>query len=284
MNTNRSLQFLLLLTAVVFSRNVGNATETATEPVRVFIVDDQTGEELRTKHGIQPLQVDDLIVLVNSVLLGNTPVRIDHQAVDEDVTDNGVAQMVFKPFSGGPAPTAPRPNMPLRQFAELANQFQADRSKWQREIAAYRRDIDLSAEAFVKRVAETQFEVAQRFDRILKARNGRDFNRSDIVGSVMVANSVLGNSGRRVLILNTDAQDLPGKRAPRRTPLTATEIDPGIFLVFVNTSRIPEQSILFAKVTNPVHHADSVKEAMEFVAGLLKSPEEAKAKNSTASR
>lgn len=272
MNTNRALQSLALLAAIMLSPSVGNASEVASEPVRVFVVDDQTGEELRTKHGIQPLQVDDLIVLVNAVLLGTTPVQLVHQAVDEDATDNGLAQMVFKPFAGGRPPTAPKPNMPLRQFAEMAKQFQADRAEWQAKIASYRKDVELGAQAFVQSVGETQLEVAQRFDRILEVRNGRDFNRSDIVGCVTAANRILGNTGRRVLILNTDAEDLPGKRQPRRIPLTAAELDPAVTLIFVNTSRLPEQSVLFAGVQNPIQHADSIKEAMELVVGMLGSP------------
>jgi len=275
MNTNRPLQSLALLTAITLNPAVGNAAEAAPEPVRVFIVDDQTGEELRAKHGIQPLQVDDLVVLVNAVLLGTTPVQLVHQAVDEDATDNGIAQMVFKPFAGGMPPAAPKPNMPLRQFAALAKQFQADRATWQAKIAAYRKDVELGAQAFVQAVGETQMEVAQRFDGILKARNGRDFNRSDIVGCATAANRILGNSGRRILILNTDGEDLPGKRQPRRTPLTPAELDPSVTLIFVNTSRLPEQSVLFAGVQNPIQHADSIKEAMELVVGMLGSPESA---------
>lgn len=273
MNANRTVQSLALQVAIMLAPAVGSASEAAPEPVRVFIVDDQTGEELRAKHGIQPLQVDDLIVLVNAVLLGTTPVQLVHQAVDEDATDNGIAQMVFKPFAGGPPPAAPKPNMPLRQFAALAKQFQADRAVWQSKIACYRRDVELGAQAFVQSVGETQMDVAHRFDAILKARNGRDFNRSDIVGCVTVANRILGNTGRRVLILNTDADDLPGKRQPRRIPLTAAELDPTVTLIFVNTSRLPEQSVLFAGVQNPIQHADSIKEAMELVVGMLGSPD-----------
>ena len=53
----------------------------ASEPATVFPVDDQTGEELALKHGIQPIAATDLEVLINGVLRGNTPVRLFHQAV-----------------------------------------------------------------------------------------------------------------------------------------------------------------------------------------------------------
>jgi len=269
------MKHVILLAASTASLLVGYPTPVAAseiqtiEPVRVFIIDDQSGEELRAKHGIQPLQVDDLIVLVNSVLLGTTPVQLVHQAVDEDATDNGIAQMVFKPFAGGRPPAAPKPNMPLRQFAEMAKQFQSERAIWQQKIATYRKDVELAAQAFVQSVGETQMEVAQRFDSILEVRNGIDFNRSDIVGCITSANRILGDTGRRVLILNTDADDLPGKRPPRRTPLTAADLDPAVTLIFVNTSRLPEQSVLFAGVKNPIQHADSIKDAMALVVDIL---------------
>lgn len=273
-STSRILKLLVLGSAfcTAFATRLLAVTTDSDSAVAVFIIDDQSGEELRTKHGIQPLQVDDLIVLVNAVMLGTNRVHLVHQAVDDDATDNAVAQMVFKPFSAGSPPIAPKPNIPLRQFVELAKQFQSDRATWQHKLAAYRKDVELAAQAFVQAVGEAQMEVAQRFDRILEARNGRDFNRSDIAGCVIAANRILGNTGRRVLILNTDAEDLPGKREPRRTPLAAVELDPAVTLIFVNTSRLPEQSALFAGVQNPLQHANSIKEAMEIVVGMLGSP------------
>ena len=269
MNTNRALRSLLLLTAVVFSPAAGNASESALEPVRVFLVDDQTGEELRTKHGIEALQVEDLVVLINPVLMGHTPIHLYHQPIDEDASDNPVSQMVFKPFTAEPPPARPSPSMPLGEFVRAAAEYKTARAKWQTSILAYQREAVSGAQAFVKSVTATQLEVAQRFDQILKKRNGRDFNRSDICGTLEIANRLLGKTGRRVLILNTDAEDLPAHRRPRRTPLNESELDAGIDLIFVNTSRVPDQSILFAGLKNRTRHADSVKEAMGMVVKML---------------
>ena len=269
-----AIKIILFTAAVLFFAVVGRAEpvpQAQPETISVFLVDDQTGEELATKHGIQPIASADLEVLINAVLRGTTPIRLLHEAVDEDATDNVVAQMDFHPFLGKRPPTAPSPSLPLRQLAEAMKTYRKDRAVWQQEIIAYRRSIVSEVENFVKRVSATQLEVSQRFDRMLAARNGRDFNRSDILGCITTANSALGTHGRRFLILNTDADDLPAKRKPRKTALKPEELDPKIELVFVNTSRIPEHAPLFAGLPNPVHHCDSMRSAMELIANTIKS-------------
>jgi len=239
------------------------------EAATVFLVDDQTGEELAVKHGIQPIAVADLDVLINSVLNGNTPVRLFHQAVDEDATDNATAQMEFRPFAGTKPPTPPSPNMPLRQLAEGMKDYRAKRATWQAGIREYQKQLGGEVEGFIRQVSATQGSVAKRFDEMLAARNGRDFNRSDILGCVTNANRLLGTAGRRFLVCNSDLDDAPGKRKPRTTPLSSKELDPAVELIFVNTSRLPEQVPMFAGLPNPRHHANSMKEAMELVAKLV---------------
>ena len=241
----------------------------ASEPATVFLVDDQTGEELALKHGIQPIAAADLEVLINGVLRANTPVRLFHQAVDEDASDNATAQMEFRPFTGVKPPTPPSPNMPLRQLAEAMKDYRAKRATWQKGIIEYRTRLIGEAEGFVRQVSATQGAVAKRFDEMLAARNGRDFNRSDVFGCVSNANKLFDTQGRRFLVLNTDADDLPGKGKPHRTPLTPKELDPAVELVFVNTSRLPEQAPMFRGVANPRHHANSMKEAMDLIVSLI---------------
>lgn len=267
-----------IIAALGIATVASSATPDSESPdaIKVFLLDDQTGEELQRLHGIEPLKVDDLLALVNAVLQGNIPVQLVHQAIDEDASDNPLAQMAFKPFAGGVPPTAPLPNMPLRQFAEASKVYNQKRAVWHRGIIDYRKEIVVAAEAFVQRVGAIQLEVAQRFDRILADRNGRDFNRSDIFGSITIANRALGKTGRRVLVINSDAEDLPGNRKPRLTALTEADLDPGIELIFVNTSRLPDQSRLFAGVKNNVSHADSMAGAMETVVKMLKPADEKK--------
>jgi len=235
------------------------------ESVTVFIIDDQTGEELATKHGIQPLAVGDLEVLINAVLRGTTPVKVLHQTVDEDSTDNTVAKLDFRPYAGAQPPKAPSPGLPLSQLAKAMGVYRKDRAAWQQGIISYRREIVSEIERFIKGVSTTQLEVSERFDRMLAARNGRDFNRSDILGCVITANRMLGVAGKRVLVLNTDADDLPAHRAPRTTPLKPEELASDVELIFVNTSGLPEQAPLFRGLHNPVRRADSVRKAMEMI-------------------
>ena len=279
MNTNAmtttAAKYLLVLAATLLSHlplavaGETPRTNAANEVAAVFLVDDQTGEELAVKHGIQPIAVADLDVLINGVLNGSTPVRLFHQAVDEDATDNTTAQMEFRPFAGTKPPTPPSPNMPLRQLAEAMKDYRAKRTTWQAGIREYQKQLVGEVEGFIRQVSATQGSVAKRFDEKLKARNGRDFNRSDVYGVVLNASRIFGNTGRRFLVLNTDADDLPGKGKPHRVPLTAKELDPNVEVIFVNTSRLPEQAPMFAGLPNPRHHANSMKEAMELVATLI---------------
>jgi hypothetical protein len=240
-----------------------------TPETRVFLIDDQTGEELLQKHGIHPIKTLDLEVLINGVLKHGKPVELLHQAIDEDASDNPVSRLSFTPYSGEKPPTPPSPNLPLRQLTNAMKSYLAERSAWQKGILAYRELLLEAVHGFTRKVMATQADVAQRFDALLAARNGRDFNRSDIVGSVLTANQLLGQSGKRVLVLNTDAKDLPGKRRPRRNSLTVEELNPEVEIVWVNTSGIPNLSQLFQGLSNRSHHVASMREAMELVITLI---------------
>jgi len=268
-HSSRRLKLLLLGSALVMGLAAALFAETPEakqpEPITVFIIDDQTGEELATKHGIQPLAVGDLEALINAVLRGTTPVKVLHQAVDEDFADNAVAKLDFRPYTGGQPPKAPSPGLPLSQLAKAMGTYRKERAAWQQGIIGYRKELVSEIERFIKGVSTTQLEVSERFDRMLAVRNGRDFNRSDILGCVITANRMLGTTGKRVLVLNTDADDLPAHRAPRTTPIKPEELAPDVELIFVNTSGLPEQAPLFRGIPNPVRRAGSVKEAIEMI-------------------
>ncbi len=276
--STRLLKLLLLGSALVMGFAAALFAETPEarlpELVTVFIIDDQTGEELATKHGIQPLAVGDLEVLINAVLRGTTPVKLLHQAVDEDSADNAVAKLDFRPYAGGQPPKAPSPGLPLSQLAKAMGTYRKERAAWQQGIIGYRKELVSEIERFIKGVSRTQLEVSEKFKRMLAARKGRDFNRSDILGCVITANRMLGANGKRVLVLNTDADDLPAHRAPRTTPIKPEELAPDVELIFVNTSGLPEQSPLFRGIPNPSRRAGSVKEAMKIIceplAGAMK--------------
>lgn len=236
--------------------------------VAVF-VDDQTGEELARDHGIQPLGVADLDGILNAVIQGHKPMRLLHLAVDEHATDNPVSRMEFRPYVSGKLPQAPPPTLPLRQLAEEMKRYRKERVEWQQGVLTYRRQVVTEVEGFVRQVTVNQLAVTQRFDQKLRARNGSDFSRSDIVGCLEIANGLLAGAARPVIVLNSDCVDRPANRPPRRQPLVTTQLDPKVTLIFVNTSRKPEKEILFQGLKNTVRHADSMAAAMELLVGML---------------
>jgi hypothetical protein len=249
------------------------AQESLAQPVdqglAVAIIDDQTGVELAEKHGIKALETGDLDGLINATTQGKTEVRLLHIAVDEDASDNPVARMTFRPFAGEQPPVAPGANLPVQQLAQKKKEYLAKRAKWQQAIIGYRAQITGEVEGFVRQVTVTQLAVSERFDKILAERNGRDFNRSDIATSIEIANKLLKDVARPVLVLNTDGVDLPGKRKPQTSPLGIEQLDPRVILIFVNTSRLPQQGVLFRGLRNEIKHADSMQQALGMVASML---------------
>lgn len=243
-----------------------------TEGLVSVIIDDNTGEEL-AHEGILPLEVADLDGLLNSVIQGQKPVSLMHITVDEDSKDNPVAKMAFQPYAGGPPPQAPVANLPLRQLSVEMKRYRTLRGEWQRGLMGYRTQVQGEVEGLIRQITATQSAVSERFDQKLAARNGRDFNRSDIVGTIEMANKLLKDAVRPVIVLNTDGTDLPENRRPQRQPLSPEQLDPRVVLIFVNTSRLPEQGILFRGLRNEVRHADNVKAAMQILVGMLKPSE-----------
>ncbi len=269
MNNTRTTSALLLAALTFTAMAEEKVQPTPPGGLIAAIIDDQTGEELATEHGIQPLVLDDLEALIKGVLQRGKPASLIHLAVDDDATDNPVGRLTFAPYAGGKPPKAPSPSLPLRVLTAESAKYKQARAQWQAGIRAYQVKVVGEADGFVRHVAATQLKVSERFDKILEERNGRDFNRSDIVGCVTLANSMLGKQGRRVLILNTDAKDLPAKRAPRKTPLKAEELSPDVELIWVNISKLPQQSVLFRGLPNKVHSAASMKAAFTLLVEML---------------
>jgi hypothetical protein len=238
-------------------------------PLVAAMIDDQTGNELAEEHGIKAVALEDLSALIKAMLAGDKAATLIHIAVDDDASDNPVGKLNFEPYGGPKPPRAPSPTLPMRVLSVKKQKYNQDRAEWQSGMSSYRERLVENAKGFIHQVAATQMQVAQRFDDMLAERNGRDFNRSDIVGCITNANRMLSKGGRRILILNTDAKDLPGKRKPRVTPLTAEELDPTVELVFVNTSHLPQQEPLFRGLPNKVHEAPSMKSALAIVADML---------------
>jgi hypothetical protein len=266
----RSTTATLIASALSMGSLIAQAPEPAPPaPLVAAMIDDQTGIELAEKHGIKALAIEDLSDLIMAVLKGDRSATLIHIAVDEDASDNPVGKLNFDLYKGPKPPRAPSPTLPMRVLAVEKQKYNAARAEWQRGMNSYKERVVENAKGFVHQVAASQMQVAERFDDMLAARNGRDFNRSDIVGCITSANRLLSKGERRVLILNTDAKDLPGKRNPRVTPLTAEELDPAVELIFVNTSHLPQQEPLFRGLPNKVHEVPSMKSALAIVAEML---------------
>jgi hypothetical protein len=247
-------------------------TSSAAIPTKVFLVDDPTGEELARDHGIQPIAVADVSILIEGVVAHQREVQVIHELIDEDASDNEVRTLHLKPYGGGTPPQKPSPTLPLRQLVEETERYRALREVWLRGIREYRAGLEADIEAYVRQLTDAQSALAERFDEMLLARNGRDFNRSDVSGTMLSAGRLLGQEGLRICILNTDAEDLPGAgtgKQPRRKPFTPDELDPGIVLVWVNTSASPQQAPAFAGLPNPSHHVPNMAEAMTLVCQLI---------------
>jgi len=268
-----ALLFLSLLATFalpVFGEDTPITPENDT--VQVFLIDDPTGVELARDHGIQPIAVTDLTILVEGIIAHQRPVRIHHELIDENAADNEVRVLEMEPYSGGAAPQKPSPTLPLRQLVAETERYRAEREVWVRGILEYRNRLEANIDAYVRGLTDAQSTLAERFDEMLLARKGRDFNRSDVSGTILSAHQHLGTEGMRICVLNTDAEDLPGAetgKPSRRNPFTPEELDPGIVLVWVNTSGKPQQEPAFAGLPNPSHHVATMAEAMTLIRQMI---------------
>ena len=177
MNTNAmtAVKYLVLIAASQLASFTPASAEeplrsnSASETATVFLVDDQTGEELAQKHGIRPIAIEDLDVLINGVVNGHTPVRLFHQAVDEDAADNATAQMEFRPYAGEKPVKKVAINLPLPQLIEANKAYAAKRTAWQKGVRDYQLRLAGEVEGFIRQVTETQGSVSERFDKMLVA-------------------------------------------------------------------------------------------------------------------
>lgn len=275
MNLTTTMKTTLFTCALLFASllsihaDESDGTASASPPAQVFLIDDPTGDELARDHGIQPIAVADLSILIEGVISEQRAVRIHHELIDEEASDNEVRGLTLEPYAGGAAPKKPSPNLPLRQLVEETNHYRSKRELWIRGILTYRAKLETDIDTYVRGLTDAQSTLSERFDELLLARQGRDFNRSDVGGAVLSAGRHLGAEGLRICVLNTDAEDLPGDKPARRSPYTSAELDPGIILIWVNTSGQPQQEPAFSDLPNPSHHVQSMAEAMTLIRGML---------------
>lgn len=261
--------FALVLTLNAYGEDTAKPAA-SNDPVELsaVIIDDRTDDVVNT-DGIQPLAMPDLVELIKAVLDKVRPVTLMHIEVDDFAENSPVDRMTFVPFAVAKPPTVPSPDLPLRTLTIEADKYRKERAEWQKNIRLYQQNGVNDADVFVRQVAATQLKVSERFDAMLAARNGRDFNRSDIVGCFTMAAKLLGNDGKRVIIINSDCIDLPVKRAPRRTALTPQELPQDIELIFCNKSHRPEEVNLFRGIPNKKFSAPSMKTAFTLLVDML---------------
>ena len=269
---NTSIKVLTVLSLCLSAHNCFAQDGSKANPLptaSIFLLDDQSGPELERLHGIKSIKISDMEVLLDGVAQGRRPVRLFNQVVDEDASDNEIITLEFRPFNGGEFPVANLDNLPLGELDAAQEEFDKKAALWHGKMKAYITQLKGQAEGFIRKIAVNQAAVTERFGKLLKARNGREFNRSDVAGSVLSANQALGTEGCRILIINSDCVDLPANRKPRTTPFSTDELSPGVSIIFVNQSKIPDSTPLFKGLRNPVFHADTMKEAMDLALNIL---------------
>jgi hypothetical protein len=158
---------------------------------------------------------------------------------------------------------------------KIKAEYDAGRADFQRKLQSYSMAMGGEIDTFISRVTTHQMDTAARFDRIrVNEHNGHDWNHSDVANAIVTGVKKLpAGPALRVLVLNTDMEDLPIKGQPRTKALTTEELPPDIIIVFTNTSRKPDTSPLLNGLTNTRHHAVSMSAAMTLIASWLAHPE-----------
>ena len=197
-------QAMLILTSLASEAPVAPGRS---EQARIYIIDDSTGEELAKEHQIKPVEMDDMLALVGTVVAVQKAVQIQHELIDEDATDNKVRNLLLAPFTGSPVPTKPDPKLPLTELKKAKLEYRKKVAIFSGDIRTYRANLEADAEAFVKAVASAQDELTDRFARELEKNHGRDYKRSDVYGSLDNANKSLGKEGLRLKFCRSSCDD-----------------------------------------------------------------------------
>jgi hypothetical protein len=222
------------------------------------------------------------MLLRDAVITSRQTVRLFHDIVDEDGKDNEAQSLVFHPF-GEPSPVVPLLRGTLTAMQKQKGDYDVQRAVFQRKLRSYALTMQAEIENFMRGVATQQMETAARFDEVVRTRNGKDYNHSDVANAVLSSVKALNSStGLRVLVLNTDMEDLPFHGEPRAAAFIAAELPEDIVLVFVNSSRKPDNSPLFGKTANAKHHADSMAAAMALITTWLTQPDLARPASASA--
>lgn len=265
----KPISHIIAITLLSLTVSSGVLPGTDTE-IGVQIVEDVSGPELQ-KHGIKPADFEDMQILADVLFSTRRSAAIGYDVVDENGQDNSQLHFLITPFDQ-PLPTRPVfKGMTVRDKMLAVKKFDADSAKFRKDNDEWRSRVIEGAKGWLDECVENRMKVEEVFLTRLKANGNRDFRRSDIIGSVQKANEQLSATKTRFLILNSDLDHKPGSKASdqKARALTIADLAPDITLIVVNTSKEPDKSILLRGLPNKVLHAESLKQAAEFIATQL---------------
>ncbi|MEQ1840025.1 MAG: hypothetical protein ABL994_06440 [Verrucomicrobiales bacterium] len=238
----------------------------ADQPTHVVLIDDFSGPELETFHGITRATPEDLRDVIKA--LAGTAFTLTYTAVGEDADHQKPVVLKLPSFAGcPPVPVANPETLDLRTLTDLSERFFREKQTFQKARDEWLAEARDATDAFQRSVLLEQMRTAQVFNKNV-VRFGENYRRSDVAGATLLAVRLLpfDPNVRKVLILNTDCADAPFGKPSRTAPFTDKEISPDVILLFVNTSRRPEQGALFSGLKNPVRSAESLPAAAKLMA------------------
>lgn len=232
----------------------------------VFFLDDFTG--IDPQHGIERAEPGGLTALCRALIGSN--LSFFYSAIGEEARSQPIESTQISSFSLSPPQKPSTEGLTLPQLKRISKAYFEKKDHYNRELAAWWRKTFPKIQEFTQKAIAAQMATEERFDLEMVARG--DFRRSAVADAVLVANKTLreSNATFKVLILNTDAVDSPNGKRSRTAPFTVKELDPTVYLVFVNRSEKhkPQESSLFKGISNPISHADSVDHAASVIARL----------------
>ena len=258
--------FGLATTILLSHASFAQAKETGS--IGIVILDDQLDPGL-AREGIKPLQAPDLDPLINAAINSRRAILLRHLPIMRDAKDAPVAALEFTPFAGGPKPEAPTGNLAYRDKLKAAENYRNAFRIWEKKFEVFAETVRGDGRASSDLVIANQLLVTETHDRLLIVDNGRERKGLDLVGAITHANDLLAECEIRILVINSPCADRSVVEGKRTEVLKPAELDPSVQLVFVNTSRRPQQIVLFKGLPNSVIAQGSLVRALTTLSEKL---------------
>lgn len=258
-----AFHFFGIAAAILFSLTaLVQAEEKAS--IGIVILDDQIDPGL-VREGIKSLQAPDLDPLVNAAINSNRRILLRHLPVIWNAKDAPVAALEFTPFTGGSKPTPRSGILAYREKLKAAEQYRKDLLVWERKFKTFADTTRAEGRAFGESVIANQVSVTETHDRLLIENNGREKQGLDLIGAITHANLLLSECKDRILVINSPCADRSVMEGKRDEILKPTELDLSVQIYFVNTSRRPQEGMLFKGLPNTVVPHGSLARALAAV-------------------